>query len=395
MSVSDSRMTSKERIRATCEGKPVDRVPVFIWINAHTGTKLMSGYRPSSKAHWNMIAKFLWNRFEKKGGREAPEFWRLAPLMFDVHTFNWANAYSLELGADLVLASYATPWQYAKFFRKDGRLYMKDIYGVVRALGYGIYPDAVGPAITEPEQLGTYSFPDPSRDSLYNIFRRYRKEWPGASIAAEVWGSQDFTATSLIGMERFMMWLIDYPEEMKRFMGRWTDYHIEVARRSVAAGADVVLIEDDYGYDNRPLISPAMWKEFTYPELKRLCEAIHDAGAIAALHSCGYQMTFLEDYVSAGVDMLHAFQPKAGNDFREGYERVGDRLTFITGIDIQRGENMTPDELKDEIIENYQIGGRNGHHVLGTTHEIQYTMPDENVRAIFDTVHEIQEGKYD
>jgi uroporphyrinogen-III decarboxylase len=106
-------------------------------------------------------------------------------------------------------------------------------------------------------------------------------------------------------------------------------------------------------------------------------------------------MPFLEHYADAGLDMLQSFQPKAGNDFKSAYEQFGDRLAFITGIDIQRGETMSPAELKQEIIANYRLAGKKGRHVLAFTHEIQHTMPDQNVRAIFDTVAEIQKGAYD
>jgi len=394
MAATNKQMTSRERVLATARGLPADRTPVFLWINAHAGCKLMAGYRPARRALWNALARLFWKKFEQ-GATEAKEIWRLAPLLFDVHTFNWANAYSLELGADMVLASFATPWRYASFYRKDGRIMMKDIYGVHRALGCGIYPDMVEPAIKTIEDAESYRFPDPHDERLYSIFRRYRRDYPEACIAAEVWGTQDFTATSLFGMERFMIFLVDHPEKMKRFMDRWADFNLQVALNSLRAGADVVFIEDDYGYDNRPLISLEMWKEFTYPRLKKLIDAAHEAGAPAVLHSCGYQMPFLEHYVEAGLDMLHSFQPKAGNDFKKAYAEYGDRLTFITGIDIQRGESMTPAELKAEIIENYRIGRAKGRLVLGTSHEIQHTMPDENAAAIFETVRKIQAGVYD
>ncbi len=388
-------MTSRERIHFTARGAPVDRVPVFVWINAHTGCRLMAEYKPAARAHWNALARLFWDRYKKGGEQNAAEIWRLAPLLFDVHTFNWANAYSLELGADMVLASFATPWRYATFFRRGGRIHMRDLYGATRALGSGIYPDMVEPAIKTIRDANDYRFPSPLKEAHFSIFRNYRKSYPHASVAAEVWGSQDFTATSLFGMERFMTFLIDYPEEMLEFMRRWTDFHVEVAKRSVRAGADVVFIEDDYGYDNRPLISMKMWKEFTYPNLKRLIDAAHEEGALACLHSCGYQGPFLEHYVEAGLDMLHSFQTKAGNDFKKAHAEYGDKLTFITGIDVQRGEFMTPEELRAEIIANYQTGGRGGGHVLGTSHEIQCTMAQANVEAIFDTIGEIQRGEHD
>ena len=99
--IKDETMTSRERVHATVKGQPVDRVPVFLWINAHTGCKLMTRYKPSKNLHWNLIAKLLWSRFERSGA-DAGEFWRLLPLIYDVHTFNRADSNSLELGADMV-----------------------------------------------------------------------------------------------------------------------------------------------------------------------------------------------------------------------------------------------------------------------------------------------------
>jgi uroporphyrinogen decarboxylase len=138
-----------------------------------------------------------------------------------------------------------------------------------------------------------------------------------------------------------------------------------------------------------------MWKEFTYPHLKRLVDAIHEAGALAALHSCGFQMPFLPHYVEAGVDLLQAFQPKAGNDFAKAYGEFGDRLTFVTGIDVQQGERFSPAEFKASIIDAYRTAGRRGRHILGTTHEVQHTMPDANLNAMLEALDEIGAGRHD
>lgn len=387
-------MTSLERIHAAAKGLPVDRVPVHIWLNAHTGCQLMTEYKPSKSRFWNMVARYLWKKFLEGGELKAGEIWRGAPLAFDVHTFNTANEYSLELGSDMIMAAHATPWRYAKFFRENGEIRIKDLFGVTRNIA-GIYPDMLRPVINDIEDVKNYRFPDADDRRLYKIFKKYRKTYRHVSICAEVWGVQDFTATSMFGMEKFMMYLIDYPDEMKAFMHKWADLQIEVARHSVEAGADIVGILDDYGYDNSPLISMDMWKEFTYPELKRQVDAAHETGALVMLHSCGYQMPFLEHYVDAGIDIIQPFQPKAGNDFKAAYEEYGDKIAFMTGIDIQQGEMMTPKELKDDIINSYLTGKSKGRFMLGTTHEMQYTMPRENARAIFDTIKEIQSGQYD
>jgi hypothetical protein len=59
---------------------------------------------------------------------------------------------------------------------------------------------------------------------------------------------------------------------------------------------------------------------------------------------------------AAGLDMQQAFQPLAGNDFAAAYAMYGEKLTFITGIDTQRGESMGPQEFQDDIINNVRRG---------------------------------------
>jgi hypothetical protein len=58
-------------------------------------------------------------------------------------------------------------------------------------------------------------------------------------------------------------------------------------------------------------------------------------------------------------------------------------------------ELMTPDELREDIVRAYRIGGRHGHHIVAYTHLLQYTMPAANIEVILRTVRDIQAGVYD
>lgn len=107
-----------------------------------------------------------------------------------------------------------------------------------------------------------------------------------------------------------------------------------------------------------------MWEEVTYPHLMRLIATAHEEGVPMMLHSCGYQIPFLEFYVKAGLHVLQSFQPNAGNDFEEAYEQYGDALTFATGIDAQQGEQLSPQELREDILHDYQVGRCKPRHIL-------------------------------
>ncbi len=386
-----SEMTSRERVRATVEGLPVDRVPVMTWLNPHAGCRLMAEFQAASDENGNAAGCEMWQNFCRGSGPTSEDERAFLPILYT----NYVNReYALDLGSDLVRVGIAIDNLGERIADENGSLRIRDAFGSVRGMA-NVYLEVIRPAVSNIKELVELPLPDASSDRPFEAIRKFRAEHPDACLYGESFGVQDLPSTQIWEMSQFMLALYDYPDEMKRFQARFNDYMIDLSRRTVAAGADVILIYDDYGTTGAPLTSVPMWKEFTYPHLKKHVEAVHDAGAIAMLHSCGYQMPFLPYYVEAEVDILQSLQPKAGNDFAAAYAEFGGRLSFATGVDIQRGEMMTPEELRQDIVGAYRTGGRNGHHILGYTHMLQHTMPAENVKVLLQTVRDIQAGVYD
>ncbi len=389
--VARGEMTSRERVRATVRGLPVDRVPVMVWLNPHAGCRLMAEFRPATDEQRNAQCRAMWEDFSEKRG-DLPEDLRAFLPILQTGFVN--REYALDLGSDLV--SVGVPIDnLGKKVSADGEpLRIRDAFGALRGMG-SIYLEVIEPAVKGIRDLVELPLPDAASERPYDAIRKFRAEHPDACLYAESFGVQDLPTTQLWEMSQFMLALYDYPDEVKQFQARLNDYMMAMSRRAAEAGADVIMIYDDYGTTGAPLTSLKMWKEFTYPHLKRHIEAVHDAGALAMLHSCGYQMPFLEHYVEAELDILQSLQPKAGNDFQTAHRQFGDRLSFATGLDVQQGELMTPEEFRQDILRSYRIGGRKGRHILGCTHMLQYTMPAENVEVLLRTLREIQRGEHD
>jgi len=388
-----STMTSRERVLAAIKGQPVDQVPVMYWLNPHMTCRLLTEYQAGRSRIASLVARYLWKRFVRCGGPKAGEWTRAFPFLFEEYG---NGSYVLDLGADVSIQSpelsSATSFM-SSIKRKNGQIRIAGPFGIVYGLG-GIYADVIDHPIKKIQDLKNIQFP-PLIDKQFAAVKKYRETHPEVCLLVEAFSFQQVVRDFLLETSQYLLALYDHPDEIHEFHCRLADWLVEIIKHVVKAGADIVFLQDDYGTTGRPFISMEMWKEFTYPHLKRFVETAHDAGVPFMLHSCGYQMPFLEYYVEAGVDALQSFQPKAENDFETAYERYGDRLAFATGIDIQRGESMSPQELRQEILQNYRIGQTKGRHILCTTHMMQYTMPIENVHTIFETVREIQAGMHD
>lgn len=103
-----------------------------------------------------------------------------------------------------------------------------------------------------------------------------------------------------------------------------------------AAGADGIFFCEDWGIQDRLLISPNMWREIFKPLFQRLCGAAHRAGLDVLMHSCGYNRAILDDLAEAGVNAFQFDQPEL-----YGLERLADKLSEIrvclwSPVDIQK-----------------------------------------------------------
>ncbi len=91
-------MTSRERVRATVAGQPVDRVPVMTYLNPHAGCRMMAETRPASDAQRSAACAAQWQDFSQQKGPLPEDIRAFLPLLH----MNYVNReYALDLGADL------------------------------------------------------------------------------------------------------------------------------------------------------------------------------------------------------------------------------------------------------------------------------------------------------
>jgi len=94
--------------------------------------------------------------------------------------------------------------------------------------------------------------------------------------------------------------------------------------------------------------------------LKKLYDAVHDAGVPVSIHSCGDITDIIPDLIEIGVNMITPLQAEA-LDFNFLKREYGKYLTFWGGVSTQRTMPYgTPDEVRKEIRELKRILGKDG-----------------------------------
>ncbi|MCL1794115.1 MAG: hypothetical protein FWG34_09615 [Oscillospiraceae bacterium] len=126
-------------------------------------------------------------------------------------------------------------------------------------------------------------------------------------------------------------------------------------------GVDGIMLYDDWGFQDRSMISPELFDEFCVPMFSRLFKRAHDNGMMAFMHSCGHITEFMELLIKTKLDVIQMDQQEnMGVDLLSG--KFGGRICFWCPVDIQ--QTMIKGTIED--IENYaknmidKFGGFNG-----------------------------------
>jgi len=149
---------------------------------------------------------------------------------------------------------------------------------------------------------------------------------------------------------------------------------------------DAIGFSDDYGAQNALLISPAHWRRFFKPHLRRMYDRIHAAGKFVYLHSCGHVTPIVGELIELGVDMLQPIQPESMDIFALKRE-FGRQITFAGGISTQYTLPFgTPQQVRDETLRCLDEMGAGGGYVAAPAKPILPGVPLANAVALLDTL---------
>jgi hypothetical protein len=137
------------------------------------------------------------------------------------------------------------------------------------------------------------------------------------------------------GLENTWMDIHAAPEELGQLIDVLVEMNLTSILRYASLGFDGLIFTDDWGLQNRLMISPVDWRKIWKPRYERIFTASHSAGLHTFLHSCGYIVDILDDLIEIGLEAIHMDQQENMGLELLG-KRFGGRLTFFAPVDIQK-----------------------------------------------------------
>jgi hypothetical protein len=136
------------------------------------------------------------------------------------------------------------------------------------------------------------------------------------------------------GLENTWIDIYEHPDELGMLLDLLVEMNLYAIERYAGVGADGYIFCDDWGLQDRLMISPKAWRALWKPRYARIYAAAHAAGMLTFLHSCGHIVDILDDLIEIGLDVIHMDQQENMGLELLG-ERFGGRLTFFSPVDIQ------------------------------------------------------------
>jgi uroporphyrinogen decarboxylase len=249
-------------------------------------------------------------------------------------------------------------------------------------------PVASQPAISSLDEIDQLEVPDPYRDPLL------RELLKSTRIVVEEIGDKAFVigradqgpfslACEIRGMSNFLLDIaireeLDKVHQLLEFCTKVSERY---ALAQIEQGAHATSFGDSPSGPD--LISPADYREFAYPYMKKLGQSLQEKDIVLAYHICGNATPIIEDMIDTGAMIIEIDQK---SDQAVVKKAAAGKATLLGPIDPSEVMAFgTPELVKEkcrEALENLSAGGG---FILGPGCALPSSTPDENIDAMIET----------
>ena len=137
----------------------------------------------------------------------------------------------------------------------------------------------------------------------------------------------------VVGLHDCMIMMIEEPELFELLMTRSADYFVELVRRAIAAGVDVLFLADDFAFNKGLFVRTSELERQWRPHFDRILQPAREANVPVIFHSDGKVDQAVEMLLEMGISCITPMDP-SGVDYREYKKRYGHRVCLQGNIDL-------------------------------------------------------------
>ena len=220
----------------------------------------------------------------------------------------------------------------------------------------------MGGPIKSLDDLKTYTPPDPHAPGRYKSVERIVERYKGKLAIGVHLNDILSIPFYLTGHEELLMAFAEEPELIRELAKLSADVNIEMAKEVAKRGVDFVFTGDDYASADQPFCSPNAFREYLFPDLKRVMAGFKAEGLPIIKHTDGNIIPILDMILDSGITCLDPIDPIAGLDIGEMKQKYGDRIALKGNVNCAETLTFGPvekvvEETKSVIRKAAEGGG--------------------------------------
>ncbi|MFB3895906.1 MAG: uroporphyrinogen decarboxylase family protein [bacterium] len=219
-------------------------------------------------------------------------------------------------------------------------------------------------ALTNLEEVATFPLPDFSNPAFYLKAKTHFAQFPDRWHIGYVNGFSFSMARKLRRLEQYLEDILLDRDKIAILHDRIDEQIKHQIAGMKNAGADSIMIAEDWGTQTQTLISPSLWREEFKPRFQSHCGYAHELGLKVFMHSCGKITAIIPDLIESGIDVLQFDQPRIhGLDTLSSFQQEH-KITFWCPVDIQKtlqtkNETLIRQEV-NELLDKLWHHGQGG-----------------------------------
>lgn len=281
--------------------------------------------------------------------------------------------------------------EYALCARKD-EPYTDDFGCLWTTADDGITGTVVKHPLEDWEAYSQYQFPDPAHQTGIGPM-----DWEKARISVEEQRAKGEFATGglrhghtflqlcdLRGYTNLMFDMADEEPRLFDLIDKLEAFNMEIVRRFLELGVDVISLPEDLGMQIGPMLSPEHFRKYIKPSYRRMMQAAREKNVSVHMHSDGDIRLLVDDLIDSGVGCINLQDLVNGIDWIQ--KELKGKVCIDLDIDRQKVTRFgTPEEIDKLIHDEVEAlacpdGG------LCMIFGMYPGMPLENAKALMDAM---------
>jgi uroporphyrinogen decarboxylase len=309
------------------------------------------------------------------------------------HNQRLINEASMKLGFDALMVNEWNiyPEGFRPVFIEDNRYldHLGRIYHIKADVKTTYWVDGT---IRSDEDLEKLAFPDPEELSLDIVEETVTEA--GNEYAVVCMCHSVVTAPFQMrgGIDKLIIDIYRRPDFAKKLIEKVFRYQIQMVKRLIDAGVDIVVEGDDLADIKGPMFSPKILREFFFPYIKKFIDECHSHGIPVMKHSDGNLYPILDQLIDLGIDGLHPIEPSV-MDLGKVKQLYGDRIFLRGNVDCVHILPYGSDEdVRRDVRRCIDAAAKGGGFILSDSNSLHSNVKTENIKIMVDETRKY--GKY-